>query len=213
MQIIDLSHLINCEMPVYPGTEKPVIEVGNSIADHGFAEKRITMFSHIGTHIDAPSHILSSSKSLDQFAVSKFIGEATVVDIESLGKKKISLIDLSKYEAQLHVSDFLILKTGWAKYWGKKEYFTGFPVLDEGAAEWLTTFDLKGLGLDCISADSSDTEQYEIHKTLFASEMIIIENLRNLENIPRPEFTLSCLPLKFEEADGSPVRAVAMIHE
>jgi arylformamidase len=65
MKVVDLSHLITVSMPVYPGTEPPRIEDACTIPEHGFAEKRLTMFSHTGTHIDAPGHILAGGARLD----------------------------------------------------------------------------------------------------------------------------------------------------
>ncbi|MFA6621969.1 MAG: cyclase family protein, partial [Candidatus Caldatribacteriota bacterium] len=48
------------------------------------------------------------------------------------------------------------------------------------------------------------------HKILLAKNIIIIENLTNLESIKNNYFILSVLPLKYHNADGSPVRAVAI---
>lgn len=38
MNIIDLSHAIHPDIPVYPGTETAVITTANTIAQAGFAE-------------------------------------------------------------------------------------------------------------------------------------------------------------------------------
>ncbi|PLX89418.1 MAG: hypothetical protein C0619_11100 [Desulfuromonas sp.] len=56
MKTIDLSHPIHPDIPVYPGTEPPQISPANSIDRDGFAEIRISMYSHTATHIDAPCH-------------------------------------------------------------------------------------------------------------------------------------------------------------
>jgi kynurenine formamidase len=78
-------------------------------------------------------------------------------------------------------------------------------------AHWLSNFHLKGLGLDTISADSADTQDYPVHKAFLHKEIIIVENLTNLEDLPGEPVMFSCFPLYFTEADGSPVRAVAVI--
>ncbi|NTV19325.1 MAG: cyclase family protein, partial [Bacteroidales bacterium] len=39
MKIIDLTQTISSEMPVYPGTEPPVIKDATTIEKDGFAEK------------------------------------------------------------------------------------------------------------------------------------------------------------------------------
>ena len=81
---------------------------------------------------------------------------------------------------------------------------------NEEAAEWLSGLGLKGVGLDTISADNPDSQTFPVHKALLSNEVVIIENLMNLEKSPDRWFTFSCLPLRFEKADGSPVRAVAI---
>ena len=68
---------------------------------------------------------------------------------------------------------------------------------------------LKGIGFDAISADSADTLTYPIHKILLGSDMVIVENLTNLDQLPEGLFEFTCFPLRFQRADGSPIRAVA----
>jgi len=90
-------------------------------------------------------------------------------------------------------------------------YFSGYPVLSENAVRWLQRFSLKGVGSDTISADKAETTAFPIHKNLLSRNCIIVENLTNLDALPEDGFVFSCLPLKTVNADGSPVRAVAMI--
>ncbi len=54
---------------------------------------------------------------------------------------------------------------------------------------------------------------YNIDYSLFKEDIIIIENLVNLENIGTNLFNFSCFPLNIEEADGSPVRAIAYLDQ
>jgi len=46
MKIIDLSHTISPEMPVYPGTEPPTFTAECTLENVGFVEKKITLYSH-----------------------------------------------------------------------------------------------------------------------------------------------------------------------
>jgi kynurenine formamidase len=50
-----------------------------------------------------------------------------------------------------------------------------------------------------------------VHHILLSHGLILIENLVNLESLPKQEFTFSCLPLKIKNGDGSPVRAVGIV--
>ena len=209
--LIDLTHPIHEDMPVYPGTEQPVISTGCSIEQDGFLEKKITFYSHTGTHMDAPAHLIKGGKYLDQYDISRFYGSAIVVHLELNGDKSIDLGVLNPVENQLKNTDFLLIHTGWSRYWGTDDYFANFPVLTQEAAEWVAGIGLKGIGLDVISADSADTRTYPIHKILLGSDMVIVENLANLDQLHEGAFEFSCFPLHFQQADGSPIRAVASI--
>lgn len=212
MKIIDLTHTMHKDMPVFPGTEKPIFLPANTIEKDGFKETKFSMYSHTGTHIDAPSHMLEGGKFLEELEIRHFIGKAIVLDFSNIKNKEISKEDLLKYENKLKDLDFVLLMTGWSKYWNSDEYFEDFPFLSEEAVDWLIKFDLKGIGIDAISIDDMKTTTFAIHHKLFKNNMIIIENLTNLELINKEEsFTFSCLPLKYENADGSPVRAVAIL--
>jgi len=194
-------------MPVFPGVDSPVLEDSYSIEDHGFNEKHLSLYSHTGTHCDAPAHILANGKTLDNIPVSRFFGKGMVVEVhESVISKKF----LTPFKNRLQETDFLLLNTGWAARWGNESYFEDFPVLDTEAAEFLASFSIKGIGVDAVSVDPAESNDLAIHKILLEREIIIIENLTNLEKLPENGFTFSTFPLKIKNGDGSPVRAVAM---
>lgn len=210
MKITDLTHLINNDTPVYPGTEKPRLIPANTIENNGYAETKLWMYSHTGTHIDAPAHMLLNSNTLDKMDVSHFTGKARVLDFVNINKSEITKSDLITYESHLSDLDYVLIRTGWSKYWGDERYFSSFPALTSEAAQWLTAFNLKGIGIDTISIDSMESKTFLVHNILFKRNMIVIENLTNLELIKDKTFVFSCLPIKYQNADGSPVRAVAI---
>ena len=84
MKVIDLTHPITPDMPVYPGTEKPVFTPANSYEKDGFKETKISMFTHTGTHMDPPAHLYAGRTTLDQFPIDQFIGRALVIDVRHL---------------------------------------------------------------------------------------------------------------------------------
>ena len=67
MKVIDLTHVIAADMPVYPGTEPPRLESANTYEANGFKETLLTMSSHTGTHMDPPAHLFPGRTTLDQF--------------------------------------------------------------------------------------------------------------------------------------------------
>jgi len=210
MKITDLTHTISEQMPVYPGTETPKLSEANTYEKDGFKETLMTMFSHTGTHMDPPSHIFEGRTSLEQFPISQFIGKAVVIDCTNLkNNERISMELINKNRKNADESEFLVFRTGWDKYWGQDKYFEDFPFIDDEVAEYIVTSNKKGVGLDTISLDPVGSLNF--HKKLFKeNEIVIIENLTNLESLGNDIFTLFALPLKYENADGSPIRAVAV---
>jgi arylformamidase len=212
--VVDLSRTISEDMPVYPGTEQPVITNPCTIDMCGFAEKKITLYSHTGTHMDAPSHILTGAPCLEDLGVSHFIGNGIVIDLSrnAIENRGIELSDLMTFKDILERKEYILLHTGWERYWGEKEYFKGYPVLTRDAAMWLTRFNLKGVGIDMISIDAFEMTDMNIHKIFLGRNIVIIENLTNLQKLIGKDFTFCCFPLKLENSDGSPVRALAIIN-
>lgn len=208
MRTVDLTHVVKPGMTVFPGTEPPVFEVGSTIEAEGFEEKKITLFSHTGTHMDAPAHIIPGARKLDQFPIEKFSGQACVVDVsDDAGKIGVGVLK-ARAEAIL-ASDFVILRSGWSRHWDSERYFRDFPVLEPEAAQWLVDAEIKGVGIDMISVDEVDSTDFAVHNILLGADLVIIENLTNLEALPDSAFSFYCFPLRIEHADGSPVRAVA----
>jgi kynurenine formamidase len=211
VKITDLTHCICPDMPVFPGTEPPVFEQANTLEENGFIEARITMYSHTGTHIDAPAHMFKDGRTLDEFPIEHFVGNAAVLDFSSREIKQIEVGDLQPFEPVLADNvEFVILKTGWSKYWGTPQYFEGFSYLTDEAATWLTQFHLKGIGIDAISIDAMDSIKFSVHKIFMQRNILIVENLTNLSSLDSKPFLFSVMPLKTKCADGSPARAVAM---
>lgn len=206
MKIVDLTHKIHHDMPVYPGTKEAVVKNDNTIEKDGFAEKVLEICSHTGTHMDAPAHIIKDAKTLDDLSFDYFIGKAFVLAIEEQGQ-------LEEYKEILETVDFVIVKTGWEKYWGDGKYFSNYPILAVDTVKELIRYGIKGLGFDCISVDAVGDTNLTRHQMILNKEMVIIENLCNLDEISQKVFELIALPLNIESADGAPIRAVARIEE
>lgn len=207
--IVDLTHSFNDRISLYPGTPKPVFETVHTIAEHGYAEKRFQLHSHMGTHMDAPGHIIEGGLLLDKMPVASFIGTGVAIDCRQ-SSDQIDLHTLLRYEAEIRESSFVLLNTGWSRYWGKPEYIKGFPTPSRECCEWLARMNIKGLGIDALSPDPVNSTDYNNHNILLRSGILIIENLNNLEILIGKSFQFLCLPLLLENSDGAPARAAAI---
>ena len=56
MKVIDLTHILEPGMPVYPGTEPPAFAPGSTYERDGFKETCLTLFGHVhrGTGLYRP---------------------------------------------------------------------------------------------------------------------------------------------------------------
>ena len=110
----------------------------------------------------------------------------------------------------LRTADFVLFYTGWEKRWNTDAFFEDtFPVLDQEAAKYLVSCGLKGVGTDALSVDTLRDQQFLAHKTLLDGGLVILESLCLKKVVGRTDLMLFALPLKFENADGAPVRAIA----
>jgi len=66
------------------------------------------------------------------------------------------------------------------------------------------------VGIDSPSIDLGINNNFPVHHILSKNNILIVENLANLDKIPKPIFKLFVLPLKLKNATGAPVRAIAL---
>lgn len=215
MKVIDLTQLISDDMPVFPGTEPANLEVVNTYEKDGFRETLFRMTSHTGTHMDAPFHLFGDRTKLDELPAAQFVGKALVIDCHDV--EEGGTIGMERIEAVRELADqaeFLLFHTGWDAHWGKETYFGAYPVVSMEICQYALDSGKKGLGFDSIGIDPVSDGKLTRHRMLLSQkDIVIIENLTNLGEIGNGLFTLAALPLKYKDADGAPVRAVAIIEE
>jgi len=215
MRVIDLTHNISENMPVYPGTERPKLEVANTYEKNGFKETLLTMFSHTGTHMDSPAHLFANRTTLDSFPVEQFIGKGLVIDCSDLQEgQRITMSYIECVKEKANQAQFILFYTGWDKRWGTSSYFGEYPYITEEVAEYLIQSKKKGVGLDVIGIDPISDKNLTIHRKLFAeNDIVVIENLTCLAEIGNELFTFCALPIKYENSDGAPIRATAILDD
>lgn len=215
MKVIDLTQTICKDMPVFPGTAPARLEVANTFETDGFRETMFHITSHTGTHMDAPYHLFPEGTKLDEMPAEQFVGKALVIDCRDLqAGDEIGMARIEKVKELADAAEFLLFNTGWDKNWGKEEYFGNYPVISMEICRYALDSGKKGVGFDTIGIDPVADMLLPRHKMLLGNgDMIIMENLTNLDKIGGGLFTLAALPLKYKEADGAPIRAVAIMEE
>jgi len=203
MKIHDITATIGETLPSY-GDKRPNISKICTIASgapYNFSKFHST--THTGTHADMPSHFIDGGAACDNIALSKFCGRARVIRIET--DTHITREDLLPYEIPKGI--ILLLNTGQSKYMSQPELKKDFVALTPDAAEYLVECDVKTVGIDYLSVDPYDSEDYPVHKILLGRGIPVLEGLV-LDDVPEGDYILSAFPLKIEDGDGSPVRAL-----
>lgn len=212
MLVIDLSHPLVPGMPVFPGTPEPAFDNAATLETQGFLEARFTLTSHMGTHCDAPAHLVPGGATLDSLPAGTWIGQGRRLDLRAACRESGGRIGPEHLRPHLPARcDWLLLQTGWEDHWGAPDYFTEHPVLTPAAAELLAGTGVTGLGLDTPSPERCANMDLPVHRTLFRAGALIVENLRNLEALPDSGFTFICAPLPLANADGAPCRCLAEV--
>lgn len=67
------------------------------------------------------------------------------------------------------------------------------------------------LSVQIIKIDYTGAGTRPVHSTLLRAEILIVEHLCNLKNVPNEGFTFSAVPPKFKGAGTFPVRAFARV--
>lgn len=209
--VIDLSHAINGNISVFPGSPVPVIDQVATVPTDGYTDIMLTMSTHTGTHVDAPCHMIENGITLDQYAACSFIGTAGIIDCSSMNTREITIDHVTRFVEEPGGLDFILFYTGWSRYWGTAAYLDDFPTLSVQLASWLAEYPLKGIGFDTLSADRSDSTDYPVHKLILGRKILIIENLVNLHLLVGKKINFICSPMKITASDASPVRAFALI--
>jgi kynurenine formamidase len=207
LRIVDLSLNLVQGMPGYH------IEQNTHLAEDGYNTTNLVIYSHAGTHMDAPRHFLDTGGTIEHLSLEKCIGEALVIDLSRKEPNSlITIADLGLAAEQIGSGSRVLLRTDWDAHANLEDYRTSFPRISLELAEWLAHKGIWLLGLETPSVASlQDMEELTlVHRALLSSKIAIVESLTNLRLLP-PDVYFVALPLKITGGDGSPVRAVALI--
>lgn len=189
-------------------------EVTKTKERDGWNARTLTLYSHAGTHMDAPLHFVEDGGTIDQLDLNKCIGPCHVIAIEGLKPKAlINIEDFGSVADSICPGDRIILKTGWSQYVDDPlTYRDGLPRISEALARWLAEKQVAFIGVEPPSiADVNNIPEVTlIHEILLSAEIVIAEGLCNLDQLNHNIVELVALPLKLEGGDGCPARIIAI---
>lgn len=220
-RIIDLTHVMEEEMP------RPQVPFGHipwKSYEKGddFNTYMFLVFEHAGTHVDAPIHLGGvEGSSIDQIPAERWMGMCSVLDMTHKKKREeVTAEEIAEWEerhGEIEEDSVVLFNFGWEKNWTTEHgvenqpYLKDNPGLSEEAALLLAERGVKLVGGDTPTIDSDANPTEPAHRVLLPRHILVLENARNLGELPPKGAYFVGLPLKIREGTGCPVRAIAFV--
>jgi arylformamidase len=216
MKLLDLSHAFDPEGPVNKKKNELEIRTLKTVEANGVNTREIQFNNHIGTHLDAPLHLIAAGASVDKVPFDTFYGSAVVLDIPCGQNGAVGKAEMEKAKPEVEKGDIVVIYTGWGNKIGNSDYASHHPYLTEDGAHWLAERGAKMVGMDVQSVDLPHSLRqkdfrYTSLRILLSKGIPAIHNVTNLESIRGKRVNLFALPINFHGADGAPARVVAQI--
>ncbi len=201
--IIDISQPLGPGMAFFPGDaayeESWTFRIGPACPVN---VSRAAFSVHCGTHADAPLHYDAQGDAAGAMALDPFLGPCRVID----GRGDGLLCEPDLIAAQLEGAPPRILLR-LADSTDPIIWPAGFRALAPETVEFLASRGVLLVGIDTPSVDPETSKKLPSHMAARHANMRILENLV-LAHVAPGDYELIALPLRFENLDASPVRAV-----
>lgn len=232
-RIVDLTHAIDRDTIFWPTETKTfeLIEEHRGLTERGFfyAANRFCLPEHGGTHIDAPFHFAKQGTMVGALPIERMVGPVAVIDVAAKAAADadytLSVEDVTTWEGRhgkLSPGTIVLLRTGWSSRWPDKRAYLGddtpgdashlhFPSFGVEAVRLLIERGVTVIGVDTASIDNGPSKDFLVHRLAGAANVVGIENLTNLEQLPATGAWVVALPMKIARGTGAPARVIALV--
>jgi len=215
-KLIDLSHTIKDGLITYKGLPAPIVcdYLSREASQSHYGENttfhigKIEMVANTGTYIDAPFHRYEQGKDISELDLSLL---AAIPAIKVTIPEDTIQIGPEHFQALELGHKAVLIQTGWSKHWNTDQYFECHPHLTRAAAEYLKAQNVVLVGIDSLNMDDTADDKRPAHTILLGADILIVEHLCHLEQLPESGFDFYAVPVKVEGMGTFPVRAFANI--
>jgi arylformamidase len=206
-RIVDLTHPLVGHAPTYPGQPASLFQTVATVADGGFLMSEIHSRSHVGTHADSPAHFIADGETTFTIGLQRWMGDAWVAKVpDARGPIEPGMLELPARPAHA-----LLIATGHSRFWGTDRYYGQAPHLTVAAAEKIIDAGFGLVGLDFGSPDATGSPTEPCHHALLGAGVLIIENLKGLDEVHTDWCWFCAAPLLTGGGDGGFCRAFAAV--
>ena len=226
---VNLSHKIDENSPKFPAL--PALEKENVFTlKDGFYVQKFSVVGQYGTHIDAPIHFVEGGRWLDEIELKDLLLPLYVIDkskeVAENNDYVISKQDILDFEAQhgeILPESFVAFRSDWSKRWPSQEAMRNLddagvqqsPGWSREALEFLIKErQVKAVGHETFDTDAGiPAAEHGLVNEYYLLEQDIyqVEVLNNLDQVPATGALISVSFPHWEQATGSPVRAIAIL--
>ena len=211
-EIVDISQPVDSNSACFPGDTPFSKDVTLTYKDSGIVNlTAYKMSPHVGTHADAPVHIqgdfADGKGAVSDLPLDAYLGEVMVLDLTP-HSDAISVSDVMKhFQSDEKLPERILFKT---RHQIRYDVFENdYSYIGTDLAEMLGKQGVKLIGLDTPSVDHVDSKTLESHHILLDGGLVWLENL-DLTKASAGKYFLVALPLKMQELEAAPVRAVLL---
>jgi kynurenine formamidase len=154
-RLVDLSQPFSHTSPLWPYCPDISISRMHYHARNGVFTQWISAPMHVGTHADAPVHVIANELYTHECPLDWYYGTGVIVDIPNKGRfGNITAEDLENATPKIEKGDIVIIHTHMhAQYSDDQAYFGYSPGLVRSAGEWLVAKGVKAVGVDQQALD------------------------------------------------------------
>jgi arylformamidase len=205
MRVHDISVTVKPGMTTFPGDPRIRRRLAKTLARDGVNLSEYCLGAHTGTHVDAPRHFLRGGAGIDRLDVGRFIGPVWVADLRAVTKG----IDPAALQAARipRGARRVLLRTSNSRLWRQARFERRFVYLAPEGADWLIERGVQLVGIDYLSVEEFGRPGAPTHKRLLSAGVPILEGL-DLQAVGPGAYQLAALPVRWQNADGAPTRAV-----
>jgi kynurenine formamidase len=207
-------NIIDLSLEFREGMRGYGMEEGKSIKKDGWNASFLRIYSHAGTHVDAPYHFGVTRETIDRMSPEKFMARGTLIEVPEVQPGMSIGPSILRNTGKTDLNGNAVLfRTGWSKYENDPSmYRNRLPRISPELAELLVESGVSIIGVETPSvADVNNLDELtRVHEILLGGSVIIVEGLANLDRLTGKPFLFLAMPLKIRDGDGSPVRAIAI---
>jgi len=233
-RLLDLTWTFDASTLYWPTSPsafelKPLAH-GPTEAGYFYSANTFCAPEHGGTHLDAPIHFSERGWTADQIPLERLVAPGVVVDVAKQATAdadyrltKDDVLAWEKEHGRIPPGAIVLLRTGWGRRWPDRARYFGdanakdashlhFPGYGEESARLLVSDrQVAALGIDTPSIDSGPSKDFRVHVIALGANVIGLENVAHLEEVPPTGALILALPVKIGGGSGGPLRLAAIV--